>query len=227
MGLQTFFEKLALVGVEWVIWILVLASMVSIGIMVERGLFFRKKKKDDVDDMVHKLKQFLSREDIKGASSFLEKKTSVEAAVALDGLKEIHRGAASAEEAMISARIREKLSLERYLTYLGTVGNNAPFLGLFGTVTGIIKAFHALAITESPNMKTVMYGISEALVTTALGLIVAIPAVIAFNIFQRKIRSIMTRTEITARVILAHIKAENREESEADKKTAKPEERRS
>ncbi len=214
MGLQTFFENLALVGVEWVIWILVLASTVSIGIMVERGLFFRKKKKDDIDEMVKKLKFFLDNEDIEGATGFLEKKQGVEAAVALDGLKEIHRGAASAEEAMISARIREKLSLERNLAFLGTVGNSAPFLGLFGTVTGIIKAFYALAVTESPNMQSVMYGISEALVTTALGLIVAIPAVIVFNIFQRQIRGIMTRTETTARMILAHIKAENRNASQ-------------
>lgn len=208
MGLQQLFEKLALVGVEWVVWILVLLSMVSIGLMVERGLFFRRKRKDDIPEMMERLRKFLAGGDLNGAKRFLGESQGVEAAVAKAGLEEAHRGAASAEEAMIGARVREKLSLERYLAFLGTVGNNAPFLGLFGTVTGIIKSFHALAVTANPNMKTVMFGIAEALVTTALGLIVAIPAVVAFNIFQRQIRGIMTRTETMARVVLAHIKAE-------------------
>lgn len=210
MGLQKLFEKLALVGVEWVVWLLIFLSMVSIAIMAERGVFFWKKRREDIAELMEKLKSLLSRNDISGARRYLESKTSVEAIVTLEGIKEIHRGAGSAEEAMIGTRIREKLSLERYLAVLGTVGNSAPFLGLFGTVTGIIKSFYALAITENPDMKTVMYGISEALVTTALGLIVAIPAVWAFNIFQRQIKGIMTRSETAARLVLAHIKAENK-----------------
>jgi biopolymer transport protein ExbB len=201
------FEKLALVGVEWVVWLLVALSVVSIAMMVERAVFFIKLRKVDVPEMMERLRSLLVRNDVKGAERYLEKQPGVEAAVARAGLAEADRGPASAEEAMLGARVREKAPMERYLTYLGTLGNNAPFLGLFGTVTGIIKSFHALAVTANPNMKTVMFGIAEALVTTAVGLMVAIPAVVAHNVFQRQIKGIMSRSESLGRVVMAHLKS--------------------
>ena len=75
---------------------------------------------------------------------------------------------------------------ERFLVFLGTLGNNAPFLGLLGTVLGIIRAFHELARHGEGGVNVVMAGISEALVATAVGLVVALPAVIAFNHFSRR-----------------------------------------
>lgn len=203
------FEKLALVGVEWVVWLLVILSVISIAMMVERAVFFVKLRKVDVAEMMERLRGYLVRDDLEGASKYLGEQPGVEAAVAKAGLAEAERGPASAEEAMLGARVRERAPLERYLTYLGTLGNNAPFLGLFGTVTGIIKSFHALAVTANPNMKTVMFGIAEALVTTAVGLMVAIPAVVAHNVFKRQIKGIMTGSESLGRVVMAHLKAKS------------------
>ncbi|MBK3332065.1 MotA/TolQ/ExbB proton channel family protein [Persephonella atlantica] len=88
-----------------------------------------------------------------------------------------------------------KLSLEKRLGILATFGNNAPFIGLFGTVLGIIKAFHDLGTSKEFGVRVVMTGISEALVATAMGLFVAIPSVIAYNYFVRRVKKILLTYE--------------------------------
>jgi biopolymer transport protein ExbB len=130
-------------------------------------------------------------------------------------LLEADRGAKSAEEAMQGAAALQRMKLERRLAYLGTLGNNAPFIGLFGTVIGVVQAFEALgqkevaAAMSSSAMapQEVMAGIAEALVATAVGLLVAIPAVAMFNVFQRRARAILANTEALSRVLLAHLVA--------------------
>lgn len=97
----------------------------------------------------------------------------------------------------------ERQQLERGLTFLATIGSNAPFIGLFGTVLGIIQAFGELSSQQSGSA-SVMSAISEALVATAVGLLVAIPAVVAFNLFQRRIREILVPCEILRDEFLAH-----------------------
>ncbi|HEV09082.1 MAG: MotA/TolQ/ExbB proton channel family protein [Sulfurihydrogenibium sp.] len=84
-----------------------------------------------------------------------------------------------------------RLQLEKRLGILATFGNNAPFIGLFGTVLGVIKAFHHLGTSSEFGVRVVMTGISEALVATAMGLFVAIPAVIGYNYFVRKMRFLL------------------------------------
>jgi biopolymer transport protein ExbB len=104
---------------------------------------------------------------------------------------------------MASAKARERMNLERNLGVLGTLGNNAPFIGLFGTVLGIIRAFADLSKNQTGGAGPVMAGISEALVATAVGLMVAIPAVIFFNIFQGRLRRMMGRVDAMAHLILS------------------------
>jgi biopolymer transport protein ExbB len=88
-----------------------------------------------------------------------------------------------------------KLILEKRLGLLATFGNNAPFIGLFGTVLGVIDAFHSLSNENNLGVATIMGGISEALVATATGLFVAIPSVMAYNYFVRKIKMILLELE--------------------------------
>jgi biopolymer transport protein ExbB len=97
--------------------------------------------------------------------------------------------------------------LERRLGVLGTLGNNAPFVGLLGTVIGIMLAFEELANAGQGAAATagVMSSIAEALVATAIGLLVAIPAVAAFNWFQRRIRTITSNSEALAHLLLTHL----------------------
>jgi len=117
---------------------------------------------------------------------------------------------------MLGASALQKLKLEKRLTFLGTLGNNAPFLGLLGTVIGIVGAFDELGKTKNATMtaaassvapEAVMTNISEALVATAVGLLVAIPAVASFNWFQRVVKVTLANTDALSHVLLAHLKA--------------------
>ena len=100
----------------------------------------------------------------------------------------------------------ERQFLERRLLILGTLGNNAPFIGLFGTVLGVIKAFHDLAQAGSAGPEVVMQGLSEALIATAVGLFVAIPAVMAYNYFQKRVNDLLGETDSLVRLLLAKLK---------------------
>jgi biopolymer transport protein ExbB len=109
----------------------------------------------------------------------------------------------------------------RNLAFLGTLGNNAPFIGLFGTVLGIIKAFHDLAGNQAGGVAVVMAGISEALVATAVGLLVAIPAVVGFNTFNRRVRKAIANVDSLAHVVLAQLKGVDEEPAAGKDKPAK------
>ena len=100
------------------------------------------------------------------------------------GLSALYRGTANVQERMESQLIKEKAALEANLVLLATVGSNAPFVGLFGTVLGVIKAFHELSLQGSRGGNMVMSGISQALIATAVGIMVAIPALVAYNYFR-------------------------------------------
>jgi len=97
-------------------------------------------------------------------------------------------GVENVERAMRRATTQEITKLERQLTFLATTASAAPFVGLFGTVWGIMNAFRGLSVTQSSSIQAVAPGISEALIATAIGLAAAIPAVIAYNHFAGKVR---------------------------------------
>ena len=226
-SLISLFTRLAMVGAEWVMWILVGLSVVSIAFMLERGRFYWTLS-DDLDLLAEELRNLLRKGDMEGARKRLERSPSPAAMIALAGLNESDRGADASEEAMAGATARVRLSLERNLAFLGTVGNNAPFIGLLGTVIGIIQAFDALKTNQTAaagashvadasaalqNAQAtlgatgrVMGTIAEALVATAIGLFVAIPAVAAFNYFGRKVRSIVSSGETLSHVVLAQLR---------------------
>jgi biopolymer transport protein ExbB len=153
----------------------------------------------------------LQRGDLAGARTLCEGRRFAHA-VGAAGLVAIGRGARSVGEALMAARSRERIRAERFLVILGTLGNNAPFIGLFGTVLGIIKAFHDLGRNQSGGASAVMAGISEALVATAIGLMVAIPAVVAYNAFQRAVRAQVARSDQVAHVILTYVEEHPHEE---------------
>jgi len=188
-------------GSGWVLWLLVFLSILSVAVMVERAIAMAGRV-NDFDAVSDKLRAALAKGDGKAARELLGAPRCPEVRVALVGLDELPRGSTAAVEAMASARSRERLSLEKHLGILGTLGNNAPFIGLFGTVLGIIKAFADLAKNQGGGAAVVMAGIAEALVATAVGLLVALPAVVAFNIFQGRIRRTMGRVDALAHMVL-------------------------
>src|SRR5687767_2787091 len=198
-------------GAGWVMWLLIGLSVLSVAIMLERGWFYWSLR-DDLAKLAHDLRERLRAGDLAGARKRMESSPSAEAAVVTAGLLEADRGAKAAEEAMQGAQALQRMKLERRLAFLGTLGNNAPFIGLFGTVIGVVRAFEELgkqgntvAQTAGAGAPQVMAAIAEALVATAVGLAVAIPAVMMYNYYQRLSRSILANTEALSHVLLAHL----------------------
>src|SRR6185369_4690301 len=203
--LTQLFLKLTYVGAEWVMWILLLLSIVSIALMVERWLYFFRTKVDG-DELAARLDEQLRARNLQGAWQLVKDNHSycIESAVVAAGLIALRSGPHAAAEAMHSVKARMRPALDANLSILATIGSNAPFVGLLGTVLGIIRAAHELtaeAAHNSPN--AVMSGVFEALVATAVGLFVAIPAVVAYNLFQRKVRKRLAEVDSLAHLILA------------------------
>ncbi|GMV41191.1 MAG: hypothetical protein AMXMBFR64_29070 [Myxococcales bacterium] len=210
---ETLREFFDVIGVEWVLWLLLALSVISIGVMIERAVFFAVNSAD-----VHHVAEILRKtmidgDDRPGAIRQLKALKGLEAAVLLDGIEHLQKGPEAVEELVDAAVARERVRYERYLPFLGTLGNNAPFIGLFGTVLGIISAFGDLSGSvsgDAARKSALMGSIAEALVATAVGLLVAIPAVIAFNQFKGKIKERSSHTEALSRMLLAHLKDEER-----------------
>jgi len=209
-------------GAAWVMWLMLALSVISVAIILERAWYFWSLR-DDLGVLAKELRASLE-DSIESAQRRMEASPSVEAQVVLAGLSMADRGPAAAEEAMSGALALSRMKLERRLAYLGTLGNNAPFIGLFGTVIGVIGAFAALgeaaktpvaqATSQALAPQAVMSNIAEALVATAVGLMVAIPAVASNNFFQRLIKATLANTEALSRILLAHLKSEPIDEPE-------------
>ncbi|MFP2911658.1 MotA/TolQ/ExbB proton channel family protein [Pyxidicoccus sp. 3LFB2] len=196
-----------LTSAEWVLWILVILSVLSIAIMLERAVYFSRHRLPDSEGLAVRL----ARGDFEAARKAVEGKSGMEAAVVREALASTDQGADTVEQVIASTMARERPQYERFLSFLGTLGNNAPFIGLFGTVLGIIKAFHDLGAMGSKGaamQQTVMAGISEALVATAVGLAVAIPAVVAFNIFNRQLKTLTSRANALGYALVGSMRAE-------------------
>ncbi len=209
-------------GASWVMWLLGVLSLASIAMIVERAFFFRTLG-SNVRALAEGLDTRLRKGDWTGAIADLTPLQSVAANVTIAGLRLAELGPAAADRAMDSAVAIERSRLERGLTFLGTLGNNAPFIGLFGTVIGVIGAFeelghaapgHGAAAAGAVASQAVMTSIAEALVATAVGLFVALPAVAAYNYFQRRMTSLLAETEILSNLLLAYLSASSSKASD-------------
>jgi len=202
--------KVAQLGSTWVLYLLLGLSVLSIGVMVERWLYF-----SSVRDRGRTLRAFVAARlrdgDLAGAERALEASRSIEARVVKNALGWRHGGARAVSDAIDSELAEAKHELERNLNFLGTLGNNAPFIGLFGTVLGIIRAFHDLAGSSLQGTSAVMSGIAEALVATGVGLLVALPSVAVYNVLIRHVETTTSGSEAVAREILAYLKTEKKE----------------
>ncbi|MEP7050719.1 MAG: MotA/TolQ/ExbB proton channel family protein [Pseudomonadota bacterium] len=210
--LITSLEKFSLMGATWVLYLLVALSMFSIAIMFERFIYFRSNSSADVNNLADRLLNLLKAGDRHGARSLLKNDKSFEAAVVLPVLGWLDGGPDSVSEALDASLMRKRPELERGLTWLGTLGNNAPFLGLFGTVIGVIQAFHMLGSSGAGGnqaaMGNVIVAISEALIATGVGLIVALPAVVGYNLTQKKVGTVENNIALIGKNLLALLKAD-------------------
>jgi biopolymer transport protein ExbB/TolQ len=203
MDISVQFVEFALMGQEWVLWLLVVLSVLSVGVMIERGIFFRRQRVDLVA-LEREIKRALSGRDPAALEQRFGSSQAMAARVALSGLRERDGGADAVAEAMNSAKTRARQEQERNLVVLGTLGNNAPFIGLFGTVLGIIAALDKMKGAQG-DIDVVGADLSRALVATAVGILVAIPAVVAFNLYQRRVRAEVGKADAVAHVILSQV----------------------
>jgi biopolymer transport protein ExbB len=202
--LQDAMMSFALLGAEWVMWLLWGLSLLCVGITLER-LFVMLSSRTQSSLLAPPLNVFLKEGDLDTFKASIKDVQGVEARVIRAGLDLTDHGPQAVEKAMIGTATAERMRMERGLAVLATVGSNAPFIGLFGTVLGVIQAFHDLAAAQHEASEAVMAGIAEALVATGIGLAVAIPAVVLYNLFNRWVKSRMSRADSLADLVIAKL----------------------
>lgn len=204
--LSALFDRM---GVDWILWLLLALSVTSIAVMIERLWFFQQNKScyQTISDA---LKAAFSERNFDKARQVVGVQRGLAALVVNQALEDVPKGPAAIEDSVRSAIGRERLRYDKRLSFLGTLGNNAPFIGLFGTVLGVISAFQDLGSqlqsTDASRNEALMGSIAEALVATAVGLLVAIPAVIAFNYFKGSIRKRIGEAESLSSQLLAGLR---------------------
>lgn len=206
-------------GAGWVLWLLLGLSIISIAVILERAYVFWMRR-DDVSALREGMIRALGEGGFEQARALLRNSRHPAALVALRGMRrdDAHTSPEEAAEAMAAEATVQKSILESRLSYLGTLGSNAPFIGLFGTVIGILQSFDELgkaakapaaqaaqAAAQAGAPQAVMSSLAEALVATAVGIGVAIPAVFAFNIFQRATKTWLADSDVLSRELLAYL----------------------
>ena len=202
-----------LMGAEWVLWLLVILSVVWVSVWVERMIFFYKNH-DDIPTFKEKLASGITNLSKEKSN---EQKNTFASSVLRVGSSLIAQGVKNVEvleQAMLAEMLRQRNRYEKRLPILATIGNNAPFIGLFGTVLGIVQAFFQLgkmgSSEQAANNQMVMGAIGEALVATGVGILVAIPAVMAYNWSKTLVATRARDVESLMRDLLAQIARESK-----------------
>lgn len=178
--------------------ILALCSVLSIAVILERLFYYMRRSGVRRKDLMLKIKDDLKKGAVEEAVKKCKSANTPFADVVNAGLSFYGHGEKEISNNMERTIVIETNLLERHTTIVGTIGSTAVYIGLFGTVLGIIKAFSDISSSGSGGMNVVTTGISESLVCTAAGLCVAVPAVMAYNYFIKKIDNFITDMELCA-----------------------------
>lgn len=207
MNIQEKFEGLANLGAGWVMWLLVALSVISLALIIERIALFVMRR-DDVQTLREDLRKLYKARDFSGALARAQRSMAFEGQIVAGALEEVEAGDAAVEERIVVESKVARLEMERNLAFLGTVGNNAPFVGLLGTVIGIVRAFRELKMSQGGQVSdSLLAEIGEALIATAIGLLVALPAVAFFNTFQRMIKGRLERAQVLSGDLLVAVRS--------------------
>ena len=196
---------LAQSGSELILWLLLVLSVFSLGMIFERFFTLRKIRKNS-ERVQRRIRDSLQSNDLKDIEEMAKDRDTLEGKALSYGLRHIQeRGTNGLEEVFNTFALTEKPLLEKYLNFLATLGSNAPFVGLLGTVLEIMRAINAIGESHG-DMSAVIGGIANALVATAFGLAVAIPAVVAYNYFQKQVRQTLQGVEAVKQFCMAYAK---------------------
>jgi biopolymer transport protein ExbB len=179
-------------------YILLVCSFLSIAVFLERVMYYRKLSKIKRSQFMKALRKALSSKNFERAEEICRVTPAPFSQVVYSGLELYNRTGKEISNAMEREITVETTKLERYTSIVATIGNTAVYIGLFGTVLGIIRAFHDISAAGAGGMSIVIGGVAEALVCTATGLFVAIPAVIAYNYFTKRVEYFVTDMELCA-----------------------------
>jgi biopolymer transport protein TolQ len=204
--METLF-KIAEASAHFILYLMAFMSVWSIAIMIERFVALKRIGKSSAG-MASGFRTLIEKEDLNQIEALSATSSSLEARALGYGLNYVKKhGSSGLDELFNSFKAIERPGLEKNLNWLGTIASNAPYVGLLGTVMGIMKAFNDLANSPGQGNEVVMAGIAHALVSTAIGLAVAIPAVVAFNIFQKKVSTILNNIDAARDLCQVYIKS--------------------
>jgi biopolymer transport protein ExbB/TolQ len=193
---KTIWEILQVGG--FTMYILVFCSILSVTILFERIIYYRRRSKTKRGEFMIRIGRALKSGNIEKAMEICKESLAPFSNVVYSGLELYGHSEKEISNAMEREITIETTKLEQYTGIVGTIGNTAVYIGLFGTVLGIIRAFHDIAVAGAGGMSIVIGGVAEALICTATGLFVAVPAVIAFNYFTKKVEHFMNDMELSA-----------------------------
>jgi len=180
------------------IYILLICSVISLTIIIERYICYRLRSRVKRKDFMIQIAKEIEKANIKRAIEICKNTDTPFSNVVYAGLNLKDHAEVLISNTMERAITIEITKLERHISVVGTIGSTAVYIGLFGTVLGIMRAFRDISATGVGGIAVVINGISEALVCTAAGLAVAVPAVIAYNYFVKKVDNFITDMELCA-----------------------------
>ena len=175
-------------------WLLLICSVLAIAIIIDRFLVYHRARVDE-QELMAKINEILSRGRSDEALNLLRKTGGPVASILMAGLSEKNKGKAQMEEAFESASLNEIPKLEKYLPILSTIAAVSTLLGFTGTVIGMINAFNSIAVAEASSPAIVATGIGQALITTATGLLIAIPTVVFHQYFTHRVDGFVLEIE--------------------------------
>jgi biopolymer transport protein ExbB len=193
---QSIFEIISAGG--FTIYILILCSVVSVAVIVERIVYYNRRSRISRAAILEQIRKEFIGHHVLNAIGFCKNIDTPVARVALAGLNMHGHDEKLIANAMEREITVETIKLERFIGIVGSIGGTAVYIGLLGTVIGIMRAFSDISKAGSGGMNVVTIGIAEALVCTAAGLLVAIPAVLSYNRFTRKIDNFVIDMELAA-----------------------------
>jgi biopolymer transport protein ExbB len=178
-------------------WGLVVCSIVAVAIVIER-LYFFATQRANAKELLRQIGTRVAQNDVPGAIRVCRETKGMLPRILEFGLLRADKDRSDISEALSIALMENLSLLDRNLAVIGTIAVIAPFVGLFGTVLGIIRAFQDIALKGNSTPAVVAAGVSEALITTAAGLFVAVISVIFFNYFKARIKAITQEMTVSA-----------------------------
>jgi len=171
-------------------------SLVSLYVMIERFIFIRQASKIE-PNLVNNLRDFITRGDIRAAQAYCKNLNSPTGRVIEKGVNRVGKSLRDIESAMESSANVEVMKMERHMGYLGLIAGIAPMLGFIGTISGIIKIFYNISLTDNISIGIIAGGLYEKMITSGSGLVVGVVAYFGYHVLNQLVERYLLKLEVT------------------------------